>query len=207
MKVTDTHKDFIKRHVQLLGQYDATRPANHVYEFHKHSARVANNMKRLALSAGYDADMDEILYWATLPHDIGKIVLPIDIWDLEDKPTEDQRAERRTHTIKGAAIVSEEFGDACDTDPFLILMINIMTNHHEHLDGTGFQGKTKDDLAIEVQMTCICDAFDGWSVQRPHFGDRDVSPSAVIHRMKHEKAGQFNQELLDLFETIVTKDT
>ena len=80
-----------------------------------------------------------------------------------------------------------------------------MSNHHECLDGSGFQGKTEADLSDEVKIVCICDAFDGWSVKRPHFGDRDVSPPAVIDRMRHEKAGQFDEKLLNLFENIVAK--
>ena len=85
------------------------------------------------------------------------------------------------------------------------VMTDIMENHHECIDGTGFTGKTEKDLSLEVRMACICDAFDGWSVIRPHFGDRDVSPPAVIHRMKTEKAGQFDERLLNLFEETILK--
>lgn len=203
MVVSDAHKRFIERQMLSLADYDSLRPVGHVYEFHLHSYRVAQSIKSLALSIGHNAAYCDALYWATLPHDIGKTALPITIWDMDDKPSDDVRDERRTHTIKGVHIVLKEFGDdACNTDPFLKLMLNIMENHHEHLDGSGYLGKTADQLSPEVQMACICDAFDGYSVQRAHFEGRDLSPKSVIERMKSEKAGQYNLKLLKSFQEI-----
>lgn len=200
------HIDFIHERMDAFAQYDAMRPKDHTYEFHHHSKRVAENMSLLAKACGYDDDMGQTLYWATLPHDIGKMALPVEIWDLPDKPTEDQRRERRSHTWRGVDMVRDAFGDECDRDPFLILLTDIMTNHHETMDGTGFQGLTGDHLSTEVRMACICDAFDGWSVARPHFNGRDISPAAVVLRMKTEKNGHFDPQLLETFESIVIKE-
>jgi HD-GYP domain-containing protein (c-di-GMP phosphodiesterase class II) len=203
MVVTDIHKKFIKTQIQNLADYDSLRPLGHVYEFHLHSQRVANSMKALAIKMGYDASMADALYWATLPHDIGKTSLPGSIWDLDDKPTDDERHERRSHTWRGVEIVRADFGDTCDHDPFLKMMIDIMNNHHENCDGSGYLGKTTKDLSTEVLMACICDAFDGYSVHRPHFQNRDISSKAVIQRMTIEKAGQFDNQILKSFEEIL----
>lgn len=207
MIVKDKHKQFIINAMKELADYNAKRPVGHAYEFHTHAERVARHVQQLAKASGYNDHMSEVLYWATLPHDIGKTALPVTIWDLKDKPTTNQKAERRTHTTKGVEIVRAAFGDECNTDPFLRLMIDIMENHHETLDGQGFLGKKADDLSREVRIACICDAFDGWSVARPHFGDRDISPAGVIKRMETEKDGQFDKKLLKILKTIVTKDT
>jgi HD-GYP domain-containing protein (c-di-GMP phosphodiesterase class II) len=83
--------------------------------------------------------------------------------------------------------------------PFMTLLLNIMENHHEALDGTGLFGKTAHELDMVARMACICDAFDGYSVTRPHFGDRDISINAVITRMSDEKSGHFDPKLLSLF--------
>lgn len=204
MMIEQIHRDFITAQMQNLAIYDALRPANHIYEFHLHSERVARSTQKLALAAGYTADMADTLYWATLPHDIGKMTLPVTIWDIDGKPNIEQKAERRTHTWRGSKIIRDNFGKECETSPFLTLMIDIMENHHEAMDGSGFLGKTGEQLSREVKMACICDAFDGWSIKRPHFNDRDVSPAGVIHRMETEKTGQFDPDLLDLFKQIQT---
>ncbi len=202
MIVSVTHKKFINDQLDKLATYDSLRPTDHVYEFHLHSKRVAESMRSLGKYMAYDDDMCDALYWATLPHDIGKMTLPIEIWDLNDKPTEDERHERRSHTWRGVEIVHAAFGTTCDTDPFLKMMIDIMENHHENNDGSGYQGKTAHDLTTQVRMACICDAFDGYSVYRAHFGDRDLSPKSVIERMEVEKAGQFDPDILKQFKEI-----
>lgn len=203
---TDQQKDFIRRNLALLEDYDRQRPEGHPYAFHLHSGRVAQDVKTLSKAAGYNDIECDALYWATLPHDIGKTALPIEIWDLKDKPTEDQRATRRTHTWRGVDIVRTEFGEECNTDPFLTLLIDIMENHHETLNGVGFLGKTEGELSKNVRIACICDAFDGWSVYRPHFKDRDLSAASVIKRMEFEKTGQFDADLLTLFKELKTKE-
>jgi putative nucleotidyltransferase with HDIG domain len=204
MVIDKKHKDFITSQMANLAAYNARRPKDHVYEFHLHSERVAQTMRQLAKKMGYDDMTAESLYWATLPHDIGKMSLPVEIWDLQDRPTEEEKAIRRTHTSLGVEMVRKEFGEECKTSPFLRLMIDIMHDHHETLDGKGFLGKKADTLSQEVRMACICDAFDGWSVRRPNFAeDRDLSPQGVIRRMENEKAGQFDTKILNSFKEIV----
>lgn len=203
MFVNDNYKKFITKQIDALSKYDALRPDNHVYEFHLHSERVAQSMKKLSIKMGNDKDISDALYWATLPHDIGKILLPIQIWDLDDKPTEHQRNERRSHTWQGIEIIKNEFGKACNLDPFLMLLIDIMKNHHEAIDGSGHHKITGDHMSQEVRMVCICDAFDGYSIKRPHFGDRDISPESVIKRMEVEKSGQFDLQILEKFKETV----
>lgn len=202
MVVSDTHKNIISYLIEKLGRYDSYRPDGHPYEFHTHSKRVAQTVKQFAKKIGYDDNMCDALYWATLPHDIGKTALPVKIWDLENKPTNEQRAERRTHTQLGVNILNEEFGKDCETDPFLKLCCDITLYHHETCDQSGPLKIDANTLSQEVRMICICDAFDGWSEFRPHFADRDLSPAAVIHRMETEKKGEFDPTLLKQFKDI-----
>lgn len=205
MMVETHHKEFIDSQMKELAAYDALRPKGHVYEFHHHSERVARLMRNFASQLGMDDDMAETLYWATLPHDIGKKKLDVDIWDTKDAPTAEQKQLRRTHTQHGVAIVQNHFGEEeCQSSPFLKMMLDIMENHHETMDGQGFLGKTGEELSREVRMACICDAFDGWSVRRPSFDEnRDLSPSGVLHRMEFEKQGQFDPTLLKTFKETV----
>lgn len=203
MVVEQHYKDFITDQIEKLSVYNARRAKSHIYEFHLHSQRVAQSIKCLSAKMGYDDATQDALYWATLPHDIGKMSLPLDMWDKDEKPSDDVKNERRAHTSLGIKIIRDKFGDECDTSPFLKLLIDIMGNHHECINGTGYQGKTANDLTTEIRMACICDAFDGYSVFRPHFGDRDISPTAVIKRMEIEKAGQFDPAILKQFKETV----
>jgi HD-GYP domain-containing protein (c-di-GMP phosphodiesterase class II) len=207
--VKDHHKQFIERMITDLEAYDNKRPKGHVYRFHKHSQRVADGMKNLAIAMGHDDNMAVAFYWATLPHDIGKMDFPVEIWDYKDangvptKPPKELKHQRRAHTTRGVEMVRAYFGEDCDSDPFLKLMIDIMQNHHETLDGKGYLGKTAGHLSKEVRMVCIVDAADGWSIIRPHKDVSEVTPKAVYHKMSVTNAGQFDTDILEVFKGIL----
>lgn len=203
MFVTDAHKKFVNEQLKKLEAYDSLRPVGHIYEFHLHSNRMASLMHRLSLSMEHSNDVADSLYWASLPHDIGKIFLPVEIWDTIDKPNEDEKNLRRTHTSLGLKVLKDEFGDDYNNDPFLTLMSDIMQFHHETLDGNGFHKLNQNSMSEYLRMACICDAFDGYSTKRPHYEGRNISPLAVIERMRTEKAGQFDSDILECLEGLL----
>lgn len=196
---------FIEGKLLELRDYDAKRPKGHVYEFDTHSYRVAYLMDIFAQYLGWGEDIANMLYWATLPHDIGKMALPVHIWDSEDKPSKEEKALRRTHVAEGLEIIKDELSDEVLEMPFARVLLDIMENHHEALDGSGLFGKSGDELTLLSRMSAICDSFDGWGVERPHFGDRDISINGVLVRMETEKQGQFDEELLGLFRQMLSR--
>ena len=191
-------KPFIKAEMAKLRAFDDERPDDKTYIFHQHAARVAKDVKKTALHMGLSELIANNLYWALLPHDIGKRVLPLDIWDMEEKPDASVKHMRRGHTNKGVEIVEEEFTGV--THPFKDLMVDIMMNHHEHMDGNGTHGLSGDQLSPPVRLSAIVEAYDGYRIWRPHFGDRDISAPAVIKRMRDEKgADMFDMKLFEAF--------
>ena len=78
-----------------------------------------------------------------------------------------------------------------DTDhPFKDLMIDIMVNHHEQMDGQGTQEKPAEELSLPVRLAAIVEAYDGWRIWRPHYGERDISIPGVLERMREEKGAE-----------------
>ncbi|MCB1538879.1 MAG: HD domain-containing protein [Alphaproteobacteria bacterium] len=195
------YADFITRELAALEAYDNGRPPGHPYAFHLHVRRVAEDMRALALAMGMDAARAAELHLATLAHDAGKRMLPVGIWDISGKPDDKTRHMRRDHTWLGAKLVDDAFG-AADQAPFPALLRDLMQHHHEAMDGSGFLGMKGDELSLEARMLCVCDAFDGYSAWRPHFGERDLSPNGVLNRMRVEKSGQFDAEILAIFSKI-----
>lgn len=192
-------KPFINTHIKHLADYDSQRPDGHTYIFHEHSVRVAENVKRTCLHMGLSERIANNMYWAVLPHDIGKTQLPVEIWDRKEKPTEEEKSYRRTHTLLGAEIVQGAFADI--DHPFKNLMTSMMLNHHEQLDGNGTHGLTGDEISTPVRLAAIVEAYDGWRIWRPHYGDRDISSAAVLKRMREEKgAAVFDMDLFKAFE-------
>lgn len=193
-----TLDDFITREMEMLEEYDAKRPPGHPYAFHKHVRRVAEDMNDLAIAMGMTPERAHEIKRATLVHDAGKRVLPPNIWDVKGKPTEIVRRQRRNHTLLGVDLLNEFFG-IDNHDPKIELVRDLMRHHHEAMDGTGWLGVQADALSTEARMLCICDAYDGYSTWRPHYGERDISPRGVLHRMGVEKGSQFDPAIMKVF--------
>ncbi len=190
-------KPFIESQMKELKSYDSSRPEGITYIFHEHAQRVADNMRKTCLYMGLGEIVANNMYWAVLPHDIGKKNLPLDIWDKEEKPDNNLKKFRRTHTLLGAQIVQEYFHDV--DHPFKDLMMDIMAHHHEQMDGNGTHNIEGDKLSMAVRLAAIVEAYDGWRIWRPHYGDRDISIPAVLKRMREEKGAEIFD--MDLFES------
>jgi putative nucleotidyltransferase with HDIG domain len=203
------YKVWIEHQLELFQAYDDLRPANRTYKFVDHSKRVAENMRALSLKMGQGKDMAEALYWATLIHDIGKMQMPVEIWDYDvrdengvwQKPPEALKAERRRHTILGAEYMRQHFGQTCETEPFLKLCCDLMLYHHEQLDGHGYPGIKSKDLSIHERMISICDAFDGWTIARPHKTKDEIDPINVLNKKMAD--GRFDQSILKYLKEII----
>jgi HD-GYP domain-containing protein (c-di-GMP phosphodiesterase class II) len=191
-------KPFIIDELEKLEAYDAQRPPDIVYIFHEHAERVARNVEKTCIHMGLGKTVARNMYWALLPHDIGKRLLPTQIWDQEEKPNETMKKLRRTHTELGEKIVNDALDDI--THPFKTLMIDIMLNHHEQMDGKGYRGLPAGQISKPVRLAAIVESFDGWSIHRPHFNKRDISVPGVLARIRNEKSGFFDPELFEAFE-------
>jgi len=206
--VAEKVRAFIKEQMAALEAFDRKRevwvrdnlPSTYqmTYFFHDHAYRVADDVKKTAKHIGLSDRAADNLYWAMLPHDIGKKLLPLHIWDTIEKPESDIKKLRRSHTELGINIVDK--GLAGIEHPFIDLMKDIMLNHHEQMDGGGFLGKTGDELSAPVRLACIVESFDGYSITRPHFGARDISTAGVLTRMREAKgAALYDMELFEAF--------
>lgn len=164
--------------------FDAGRPATAVYLLYPHVHRVADMGRAVALFLGAPIEAATWYHHALVIHDIGKCDLPSDIWDTDEKPSEIVKSMRRRHAPIGAEKIER---DLPQDHPFTSFAADIARHHHEQMDGKGFMSVTANELSPWVRLACIVDSFDGMSVVRPHFGDRDTSPKAVYERIAVEK--------------------
>ena len=66
--------------------------------------------------------------------------------------------------------------------------------------GQGTHGIAGEKLSAPVRLVAIIEAYDGWRIWRPHYGDRDISYSGVLKRMREEKGPDiFDMELFEQF--------
>lgn len=115
-----------------------------------HSERVAVNSLRLATHLGLPAGEAESMGWGAILHDIGMVSLSPHGFRREDAEISQ---EWKTHPEAGARFLSGISGFEAVRE--------IVRNHHQRLDGSGFPALEGGFPSLGVQIVSITNEFDG----------------------------------------------
>ena len=126
-----------------------------------HQRRVAELARAIAAELGWREARLETLQTAALLHDIGKIVVPAEILAKPGRLTESEMALIRQHAAAGADIV-------VDID-FEGGMAEIIRQHHERLDGSGYPSGLRDgEILPEARVLAVADVVEAMISHRPY---------------------------------------
>lgn len=126
-----------------------------------HQQRVANIGRAIGEEIGLEKACCDMIYRAGVVHDIGKIGIPS---ELLSKPAELSAEEFnliKTHSEAGYQILKNI--------NLLIPIANIILQHHERLDGSGYpMGIGGDEILFEAQILSVADVFESMTSHRPY---------------------------------------
>ncbi|SHK26369.1 HDIG domain-containing protein [Desulfatibacillum alkenivorans DSM 16219] len=126
-----------------------------------HQRRVV----KLAVAIGEEMDISkgkmDGLRMAGVIHDIGKIAIPLAILNKPGKITDTEFTLIKTHSEVGYDILKKvEF-------PWPIA--DIVIQHHERLDGSGYpKGLSGDEILLEAKILAVADVVEAMSSHRPY---------------------------------------
>jgi len=126
-----------------------------------HQHRVATLACAIAKEMGLSARMiDDIKIAGTL-HDIGKLYVPLDILSQTGKLSEIEQLFVKTHPAAGYDIVK--------SIPFDGPIAEIILEHHERLDGSGYpRGIKGDEILLEAKVLSVADVVEAMASHRPY---------------------------------------
>ncbi|WP_303867619.1 HD domain-containing phosphohydrolase [Acetobacterium wieringae] len=157
-----------------------------------HILRIGQYAAVLGQLWGLDQSDCLLLSQAAMMHDIGKIGVPDGILLKPGPLTVEEMAIMKTHTQKGADILT---GSAATV---LQLGEVIALSHHEKWDGSGYPaGLAADAIPLEGRITAICDVFDALLSERPY--KPAWTMNSTLDLMAREAGHHFDPELLQLF--------
>jgi HD-GYP domain-containing protein (c-di-GMP phosphodiesterase class II) len=158
-----------------------------------HTLRVTNYALLLGQALGLAAAELEKLEIGTPLHDIGKIGIADEILRKPGKLTAAEFEEMKTHTTKGAAIVS--------VIPDLHPIIPIVKSHHERWDGTGYPDKLAgEQIPLLARIVAVVDAFDAMTSNRPYHPDKKGrSPAEAFAELERMAGRQFDPQCAAAF--------
>ncbi len=129
-----------------------------------------------------------------LLHDIGKAGLPRELLDKEGKLTPQEFAKIKTHTTLGSAMLSETSISARSLD--------IVRDHHEKWDGTGYGGKKGVDIPQFARIAAIADVYDALTGARPY--KEGIPMGAGVRAIVEGANSHFDPRLVRHFVDLVS---
>lgn len=166
------------------------------YYTHSHGNRVQEYATKIAEKLGFTGDQFERLTYAALFHDVGKIKLSDNIISGHQKPTEEEWAEIRKHPIYGQEIVDKSM---------LRNIGDIILQHHERLDGSGYPcGIKGDDICIEARIIAVVDSFDAMTTDRSYRKAKSITEA--VDELIAQSDTKYDREITDLFVEVLQEE-
>ena len=195
-KLENTYEKLEKAYMESIQTIRYTVEAKDTYT-RGHSDRVSEYSVLIGEKLGMSKEDIRRLQIGGLFHDVGKIGVPDNILQKNDKLTDDEYSEIKNHPTIGAQILS--------TASIFQDIIPIVKYHHERYDGKGYPCRLKGkDIPYLARITAVADAFDAMTSKRVY---RDsLSIDVVISEIEKNKGTQFNPEIADVFLDILKND-
>ncbi|HJW26837.1 MAG TPA: HD-GYP domain-containing protein [Rhodocyclaceae bacterium] len=155
-----------------------------------HSVAVCALMIALARQLGLDEDQTRELGMAGLLHDVGKMMMPLEVLNKPGKLTDEEFATMKRHPEEGykLLLVSKAVTET---------IIDVCLHHHEKMDGSGYpHGLTGEHISLYAKMGAVCDVYDAITSNRPYKAGWD--PAESVKRMAEWK-GHFDPVVFQAF--------
>jgi HD-GYP domain-containing protein (c-di-GMP phosphodiesterase class II) len=151
-----------------------------------HSGGVAKLASTAAARCGFDAAEVETVRRAALVHDIGRVAVPVRIWQKPGELTSDEWERVRLHAYHSERILSHS--------PLLAALAPVATTHHERVDGSGYhRGSAGPALTPAARLVAVADAFHAMTERRPH-RHALASPEAAEALGREARAGRLDPD-------------
>jgi HD-GYP domain-containing protein (c-di-GMP phosphodiesterase class II) len=126
-----------------------------------HQRRVADLARAVATEMNLPLDIIEGLRMAASIHDLGKISVPAEILSKPTKLTDIEFMLIKTHSQSGYDILK-------DID-FPWPLAQIVYQHHERMDGSGYPRNLKgDEIIMEARIIAVADVMEAMASHRPY---------------------------------------
>jgi len=160
-----------------------------------HSQRMADMASRIGLEMGLSTQDIEILHWAGILHDIGKIGVPDQILNKKGSLTKKEWIIMKEHPFTGAQIV--------EPIKYLAPVSPIIRAHHEKFDGTGYPyGLEGNDIPLGSRILAVVDAYVAIRDERVY--SEAHTHEEAIAELRRASGTQFDPMIVDVFCKTIT---
>lgn len=182
-----------------LSEYRDNETGNHI-------RRVSTYAKILAEAMKLEPRLVREIYQFAPLHDIGKIGIPDSILLKPGKLDDDEWEVMKTHVMIGVRIIEDfvENSRKIMSGNSLKTAINLIRDHHEKWDGSGYPfGKKGEEISIEGRILAVADVFDALTSKRPY--KKPFSFEKAVEIIKEGRGTHFDPKVVDAFVENIEK--
>ncbi|MFH2121817.1 MAG: PocR ligand-binding domain-containing protein, partial [Pseudomonadota bacterium] len=126
-----------------------------------HQIRSANLARAIATEMGLPQEKIDAIRMAGSIHDIGKLSIPAEILSKPTKLSEIEFSLIKEHARRGFEMLKDVES--------LWPLAEIVHQHHERMDGSGYPGNLKGDaILIEARILAVADVAEAMASHRPY---------------------------------------
>lgn len=159
----------------------------HSEDLFRHSLNVANLALHMATELGLEATTCEVLLYAALLHDLGKIRIGTHILNKPGPLSAAEWEEIKRHPTWGAEMLAA----GSQADPLLLDLIRL---HHERWDGKGYLGCPGPELPLPARILILADALAAMTDRRPY--QREKNWDRALAEVSACAGSQFDPKLV-----------
>jgi len=159
-----------------------------------HSDRVAAITSSIANKLGFPEAELNVLWRASILHDIGKIGINNEIILAKRKLSNNEYESIKMHSEIGEYILN--------SNKYLQTEAEIVRQHHERFDGSGYpDGIAGKDIRIHSRIIALADVYDSLVDNRPYRKAWDQLK--VIEFIKNESGKMFDPKIVDVLLALI----
>jgi len=157
----------------------------------EHSLNVSILMSVFAKYLGFEKRLIQELALGAFLHDIGKVLLPLDILNKTNTLTSKEHNIIRSHVALGLKILE-------DSPSISHIAMKMVREHHERLNGSGYPKQLKgSEISTYGRMIAIIDSYDAMTCERPY--KKQLHPINAFKALILESPEFYDEALVEKF--------
>jgi HD-GYP domain-containing protein (c-di-GMP phosphodiesterase class II)/DNA-binding response OmpR family regulator len=180
----------VDRLLQILGVNDKY--------FFNNDHLVAELSRKIAEKMGLKENLVEAIQMGALLRDLGRVAIHQQILEENKKLTQMELTPIKAHPVHTLQILRQV--------PFPWNLDCIISQHHEHYDGSGYPlGLKGRQISIGARIICVVEAYFAMTTDRPY--RRATSREKAIEEIKMNAGKQFDPEVTEVFLSIIGEES
>jgi len=195
-----TQKISIEAIANMVESYDDDT-GTHVKRIEQYTSLIINY---LPITEDNPIENRTTIPFASILHDIGKLMIPKNILTKPDNLTDEETAIIKTHAKLGGEVLKKAnitFKETFNKDSYLKTASDIAMYHHEKWDGTGYpEGLSGENIPESARIVAIADVYDALRSKRVY--KDGFSHEKAVEIIMHEREKSFDPDLIDVFLSV-----